>query len=321
MSQKEFVATIAPGPNRLLDPKLTSALVEIQTYFKDRPLWLFLDSGGYLGQYYVYLYGEFFNAREQMDSADRALIVIDSGGGDLRTAYKIARLFNRRTGFDALIPRYAKSAATLLALGAQKIYMGRDSELGPLDAQLTDPEREQDISALDEVKSIELLNAAALNVFEEAMRFTLPRTEKKIDFLLPHILTYTGEFISPLMENIDAVHYTQVARKLQVAKEYATRLLGSKVTDSRKLESLMTQLVEGYPEHEFVVDSEEARRIGLSIEDMPPDLDALVEQLIPTLEYGQSILGQFKEREKKDEGDKDSLAGEQGGDGGSSAEK
>ena len=37
----------------------------------------------------------------------------------------------------ALIPRYCKSAGTLIALGASALYMDDRSELGPLDMQVT----------------------------------------------------------------------------------------------------------------------------------------------------------------------------------------
>jgi len=47
------------------------------------------------------------------------------------------------------VPRYAKSAATLLALGADRILLGKFAEIGPLDAQFDDPEREYRLSALD----------------------------------------------------------------------------------------------------------------------------------------------------------------------------
>ena len=35
--------------------------------------------------------------------------------------------------FLALVPRVAKSAATLMVLGGADVYMGREAELGPLE--------------------------------------------------------------------------------------------------------------------------------------------------------------------------------------------
>lgn len=72
------------------------------------------------------------------------------------SAYELAMLLRRHCGgFDAIIPRRAKSAATLLSLGADSIYMNDHAELGPLDFQVFDRDREELLSGLDEVQSLE----------------------------------------------------------------------------------------------------------------------------------------------------------------------
>lgn len=61
-------------------------------------------------------------------------IFIHSGGGNIHTAYKLAKLFHKRCeNTTALIPEYAKSAATLLALGCNTLEMSAIAEIGPLD--------------------------------------------------------------------------------------------------------------------------------------------------------------------------------------------
>src|SRR5438128_2243993 len=80
-------------------------------------------------------------------------IWIESPGGDGHAAYKlILDLRSRCKRLRAVIPDYAKSAATLLALGVDTIFMSAAAELGPLDVQIEhpDPDREGTIvSALD----------------------------------------------------------------------------------------------------------------------------------------------------------------------------
>lgn len=67
-------------------------------------------------------------------------LIIHSPGGDGNTAEKIVdmcRAYVKDGGeFRVIIPNKAKSAATLIALGADKIVMGYSSELGPIDAQM-----------------------------------------------------------------------------------------------------------------------------------------------------------------------------------------
>lgn len=292
-NQQKYTADIYCGEKPELDDELARLLCQLQGQFGNLPLWLFLFGGKPI---FDGLQHEFLERKSQISSEQPALLLIDSLGGDARVAYQIARLFNRRAGFIALIPRHAKSAATLLALGAHYIYMGLDAELGPLDVQIRDVDRENVMSALDEVHTLEQLNAAAIDVFDQTMWLLVGRTGKKIESILPPVLEYTANFIRPLIENIDAVHYTQMARVLRVAEEYAIRLLSfsSKHTEE-DAKNIADHLVKQYPEHEFVIDFDEAKKIGLKVEKPSPELDAIFDALIPKLNEGLTLLGQFKE--------------------------
>lgn len=283
------------GETRALNRELEEILAELREIFDNCPLWLCVNSS-----LYPPFYDSLFSNREYIQQDCPALLLIDSPGGEARTAYQVARLFDRRGGFIALIPRFAKSAATLLSLGAQKIYMGLDAELGPLDAQLPDSEREDVMSALDEVHSLERLNAAAMEVFDQTMHLLLPRTGKRIDSLLPLSLDYTANILKPLIENIDAIHYTRMSRILRVAEQYAVRLLSAKHKYSHaNANKIASSLVEMYSEHGFVIDSDEARDIGLKIQASPPRLEELFEALIPHFSTGEPLIGQFKEIESE----------------------
>ncbi len=59
-------------------------------------------------------------------------------GGDGTAAEKILDLCRKycTKSFRVVVPLYAKSAGTLIALGADEILMGETSELGPIDAQV-----------------------------------------------------------------------------------------------------------------------------------------------------------------------------------------
>lgn len=67
-------------------------------------------------------------------------LLIDSGGGDIDATSKIVKLLKSHcTKFYAIVPFFAKSAATLLALGADEIVMCKSGELGLVDPQVRDP--------------------------------------------------------------------------------------------------------------------------------------------------------------------------------------
>lgn len=65
-------------------------------------------------------------------------LIIESYGGDGNVAEKLINIFRTsfNEGFYIIIPNTAKSAATMLALGSDKIIMGINSELGPIDPQI-----------------------------------------------------------------------------------------------------------------------------------------------------------------------------------------
>ena len=67
-------------------------------------------------------------------------LLLNTPGGDIDTAEKLVSLIHAWVGddfeFRVIIPDYAKSAGTLMALGANKIVMSDSSELGPIDPQV-----------------------------------------------------------------------------------------------------------------------------------------------------------------------------------------
>jgi hypothetical protein len=67
-------------------------------------------------------------------------LMLHTGGGDIDAAEKIISIVRAKVGTGSLrvvIPDYAKSAGTLIALGADTIVMSDTSELGPIDPQIT----------------------------------------------------------------------------------------------------------------------------------------------------------------------------------------
>ena len=72
---------------------------------------------------------------------DHLDIFLESGGGDIDSAYKILNLFKAYVDkITVIVPFYAKSAATLIALGADELIVCKAGELGPLDPQVRDPQ-------------------------------------------------------------------------------------------------------------------------------------------------------------------------------------
>lgn len=249
-----------------------------------------------------------FDRRWALPKDEPIALLIDSPGGDARSAYRIARLLKTHcSGYTAVVPRYAKSAATLLSLGADQILLGQYGELGPLDAQLMDADREEYASALDEVQAFERLNAFALQSVLQTMEALLQVSGKRIDVLLPYVLHFVADMMRPLVEDIDAVRTTQRSRALRVGEEYAVRLLADRYSQT-EAESIVNSLVQAYPEHGFVIDRSEAEEIGLRLPSLSQSVSQLLDLMVPHLrnltaigcvvETGQGEDGEGQEGEE-----------------------
>ena len=77
---------------------------------------------------------------QKMDLSKGLVLIINSPGGDGLAAERIINLCRNYSGtkdFEVIVPGKAKSAATMICFGARKIIMSKNSELGPVDPQLT----------------------------------------------------------------------------------------------------------------------------------------------------------------------------------------
>ena len=228
-----------------------------------------------------------FHAQRNTLPRKKIAVLIDSPGGSAQASYQIALFLRRHCGgFTAIVPEYAKSAATLLCLGADEILLGNDAELGPLDVQVFEPDREQFASALDEVQSLERLHAFAMEAIDKHMSLLRARSGgMKIRTLLPEVQQFIGSMVRPLFEKIDTVHYTMMSRMLKVAEAYAFRLLKPKYTP-KEAERIARALVHNYPEHAFVIDRTEASLIGLKVTKPTDEQDELLQKM-------KAYLGEF----------------------------
>ena len=99
----------------------------------------------------------------------RLAVIVDSGGGNIDAAYNLACLFRRygKRRLTYIVPRWAKSAATLLVCGGDSVMMTPVAELGPLDPQITELNPlEQRLERLSPLH-IESTFALIRNEFEE----------------------------------------------------------------------------------------------------------------------------------------------------------
>lgn len=194
-------------------------------------------------------------------TAERLDLFLLSPGGYSGAAFKISRMFQELTDtlnghFSILVPFYAKSAATILSLGADEIIMGLPSELGPIDPQL--PTRE---------------GAKALLALKDA-----------IDYVKSEVATNpeTAQLFWPLINQIQLMELGQYEREISSAKQYAQQLLASRMfkNEPDKAMAAAEKLTSAYKTHGYIIDRLEAREtLGLNIVDADPELWTLMWEL------------------------------------------
>ncbi len=211
-----------------------------------------------------------FGAATQQHTLDVLLV---SPGGLIDPAY-IGVLVLRQYAetLRVLIPREAKSAATLFALGADSILMARTGHLGPLDAQVVDPRNHAVMmSALDGYQSVEYIRNYALETQHVVVRSTLDRTDARIPLsdILSHAECFVDKIVSPILAQVRPLDFGGWGRTLDIGKAYAKRLLERYGSQSACFaEQIAYNLVYRYPYHGFIIDLEEAMQLRLDVEPM-----------------------------------------------------
>jgi ClpP class serine protease len=185
----------------------------------------------------------------------RLLMVLLSDGGKIEPAYLISKACKRLSSekFIVSVPRRAKSAATLIALGANEIHMGLLSELGPIDPQING------YPALGLANALEKI--AALTVkFPEASEM----------------------FAKYITANLSIRMLGYFERINESAVQYAQRLLnGKNLPDNKSAKEIADHFTNHYKDHAFVIDSDEASQLlGSSV----------VKELTKEYEFGNGVF-------------------------------
>ena len=84
---------------------------------------------------------QFEDLLRSTNDSKKGFLILNSLGGSGNAAEKILSMCRERftESFTIIVPNFAKSAATMMCLGADKIMMGYLAELGPIDPQISLP--------------------------------------------------------------------------------------------------------------------------------------------------------------------------------------
>lgn len=202
---------------------------------------------------------------------------LDSPGGDAHAAFKLYReLRSRCSRLRIIVPHYAKSAATLLAIGADELFLSASADLGPLDVQLEHPDREgRQVSSLAGANALEHIVRLGADMTVENGPLIIQMTGLSRSEVLNSLFSYFSGVLEPVLSKLDPQLIHEAAEALKVTRRYAKLILQSRngvnLADD-DADGIADSLVTGYPTHGYVIDRLELSRLGIEstiIDDHP----------------------------------------------------
>ena len=218
------------------------------------------------------------------DADGQLVVVVESGGGDIDAAYNLAMLFRMygRKDLKFVVPRWAKSAATLLVCAGDSVLMTPIAELGPLDPQITEinplEQRLERFSPLDIESTLELIR----NEFDQGNDALAEGLLRRLQFPIT-----LGRF----------------QKSLQLGRQYAFKLLSTRMlkVNVDLAGQISRKLVEDYADHGFCINIDEAKSLGLVVESLSSEQQRIAWELhkLVRLKAGLEEAQREKEMEER----------------------
>jgi len=184
-----------------------------------------------------------FLLKNYPEKLERLGLFLHSHGGDAGAAYKMLQAIREYcNSLNAIIPSYAKSAATLIALGCDKIIMTPISELGPVDPMVT---HHIDRSLWVSAKAV---LTAAFEVIPEMVE--------------------RGKGVEVAILPLDPAHLGFCKQSLRDSETYCRLILESYQlkNNKSKIDEVASEFIERYPSHDFPLMYSRLKELGLNVE-------------------------------------------------------
>ncbi len=216
---------------------------------------------------------------QELGPQPRLTLLVKSDGGSGMAALRMVHLLRQYTRrLTVLAPLNCASAATMLALGADRIGMGPLSYLTAVDTSL-----EHDLSPVDHTNN---LVAVSNDEVERVIRLWKESLGR-------------GSAVNPYQELYKYLHPLVIGaldRASSLSQMLCREILGYHMKDRAKADRISRQLNSSYPAHQYPITSREARRLGLTVVDLDPALDELLQELnLVYSEMGQRAITDFDE--------------------------
>ncbi len=208
-------------------------------------------------------------------------VIVHSFGGDADAAYHIAKILRSycKGKLTFIVPRFAKSAATLLCCSGDSIIMDKPSELGPVDPQRSDFVRGVQYSGLSISETIRFLD-----IMEKALNVNSEECNRVIREAIENL---------PLMEIGDSLralnHIADYLSELLSEGMFKEELKSSKEDTEKNIKGIILDLVRKHHSHSKCIDYNTAKKIGLKVEEVGKEEWGIIWNIFKLFEKEASI--------------------------------
>jgi hypothetical protein len=208
-------------------------------------------------------------------------LLVHSHGGEPSTSWRLMNLLREYADeVVILVPHLAFSAATLLALGADRIVMHPMAALGPTDPSIIGPFNPRDPQG----------NPLPISVEDVLSYIALVRDDVRINHEDEVIQAFTE-----LTKHVSPLALGSVKRSHSQARLLAKKLLQLRQAkpDDHKVNELVENLTSKLYYHGHPINREEAVQLGLPIEKPTPPLEAAMWSVYQQYETDMGLLEEF----------------------------
>src|SRR6266481_6600245 len=264
----------------VLFEKTQKVIAQIESELGERLLTYWNSPNGSIcGNDVVGLYG----ILSSMGKLERLSFFIKSDGGSGQVSLRMVNLLRQFVqNLTVLVPLACESAATMLALGADKILMGPLAHLSAVDTSLT-----HDLSPIDRDND-------RVSVSQDELQRVVRLWQKQSDKKTSNPYESLFEYVHPLV--IGAVD-----RASALSTMLCETILSYHLKNAKKAQKISDTLNSSYPSHGYPITLREAHRIGLNVEPLDEKINrSLLELNEIYSEMGQRASTDFDERNSHD---------------------
>jgi hypothetical protein len=218
-------------------------------------------------------------------------LLLYTRGGETDAVWPIVGLLREHCStLIALVPSYAHSAGTLMALGANKILMSRFATLSPIDPTTANAFNPQDPA--NPQNRIPIAVEDMLAFFEFAKSYTASDSTPGAAEAVPA----NAVAFQRLSDQVHPLALGNVQRSIHQIRQLAEKMIAlhSKQRTKDEIDALVHNLTTAPRSHSHLIGRKEAQEIGVHVEEPSDEIEGLLVDYLVQLEADLELRDAFQ---------------------------